>query len=430
MAQTNWLLVGGAFLVLVIFMTIGLIGFFKEAKRVQTYNERIDAGDPDPEAEPPTPAQKLENQKKSCGALSLGTAPFVRKFAMQRFPTDDTAVIKGVTAKYGVPWSCKVEKNESKCTPDTEFFDMNLENDSRFYNPKTFMDAPFARDSFRQYHFRVDDTSGTIKGMTGDEASAACFLSEDCGSFVLPACEFGFKFFTKENLNDFLAADGTIAESKPNWLESSKFFENGSFIRDACVRVKPNANELIRGGSGPAKKGDDDEEFSEMTKTFEFSRSAMMNLLDFSSMRSLNFDNSSMKEDMYAPVRSGYYFPKSKKASTDPSLTGAKGKAVATVDKMYSFEVNSRAKNIPTDAYSMQFWTGTKDQEYSRLEAGVAYPTPCDAVNKLAGEELLSMCSNALGDDGWVPMRCEIRETRSREILPVSERAMTETTVS
>jgi hypothetical protein len=411
-------LFAGGIITLLIFITVGLILFSSEKKKVDKHNDDIDKGRLRPGEPEPTPQQKKENQKDSCQNLSMGTSNFVRKFSIQRFPRTEgimsdlpapstitggksSASILGITPKYGVPYGCVRKEGETECMENTFFFDMNLDNDNRFIAPTSFRNASFAKSSYKDYHFREND-EGFVNGMTGDEASAACFLDEGCGSFVAPACEFGFKYFTAQNLNEFLKERESIKNSSEQWIEPSQFWdaENENFTSAACVRVLDDA----------ATKAKDAAEI-ENDKPSAFSIQSMMNMLDFSQMRSLNFDNRKAKS-MYTPFREAYFWPKGKKVENlDASKLGAKGKKQSNVDKQYSFELADDAKNMPIDGYVMQYWTGDAGSQYSGLDAGVAYPTPCDAVNKLMGEDLLTTCRTALNDDAWVPMKCNMRSS-------------------
>ena len=352
-----------------------------------------------------TAQDKLAFNKKHCPSIKVGVGQFNTDFRVGRVleteEREDGKVyrMRGLTKRYGIPWGCELDKNDnSKCVRNTHIYDINDDEDERFYSGMNMFDAStLGHDDFYESSPGNDER---IRGMTAAEASTECYNNKRCGTVVLPKCEPGYLFMTDEHLNKVTKGDNASRlADRSKWLETNEYFSNGRFTNSACVRVKSGASLSQLNGVKP----------EDADATFE---SNLGSILDFSNVRSLNFD--SAKPDMH-PMRSVLFYPKSSLAEITSKGAGPANKIKSSRESMYSLDIPAYEENIMPDAFQIQSSSGSKDVSYDYfLKAVREGSSPCDIARRAGNAEVRSLCTAAV--PGWDPYACETRDTQTRDM--------------
>ena len=343
-----------------------------------------------------------------CSQLSVGSDMYSQIYRLDRVLNEATEgtgedmkqfAMKGLTSKYGISWGCEISKkkeDKGKCVDNTYFYDLNKVDDEKFYSPESMFDGSslgFEDDDF----YEKDMGDGKIRGMSAAEAANECFGNKGCGSIVLPACERGFMFMSKSRLNTFLQKNPDKFSSQDKWVETSDYFKGGDkprFTKAACVMVKSGAS--IANTVKP-----------------EDVKDKILELLDFSTVRSLNFDSNA---DPNKPMRAVYYYPKSKISKANRSGTGPAAKTVSDRVALMIPNKAGTSNNVGTDGLMVQAESGQAKTDYSYFKDALAKGTnPCEVSQLSYIPKITKMCKSAVGDD-WDPgFECSTRDTRLRE---------------
>jgi len=348
-------------------------------------------------------AEKTAFNQAQCSQLSVGSDMFSQIYRIDRVLNEATEgegenlkqfAMKGVTPKYGIGWGCQLDKEKGACVENSYFYDLNKDNDDRFYSPENLFDSSSL--GYDDY-YEKDMGDGKIRGMTGAEAANECFGNKGCGSVVLPACERGFLFMSKSRLNELLEKNAGKFSNQEKWVEKSEFWKEGNkprFRKSACVQVKSGAS------------------ISKETKP-EDVKDKILGLLDFGSIRSLNFDSDATPN---RPVRAAYYFPKSKISGANTTGSGPGSKIVSDRVSLNIANKASESRNVGIDAYMVQGGSGNAKGDYSHYKNAVAKGTnPCEISQLSYIPKLTKMCQSAVGED-WDPgFECPTRDTRLRD---------------
>jgi len=366
----------------------------KKNKKVQAYNEKVDALDvlPNKDFNEDHPdydetISDAERDRQACMKLDGGTNLFHKQFKIQRLPVDVSYAVKGATPKFGVSFSCK--PTPTGCQSDTIRYDFNLKNDDFYVNPRSSESySAFGNEIMEKYN---KNENGYTTGITAQEALAECYKSSVCGTVVLPVCEPGFLHVSQQNLENLLAGEDIFSKSGDfeKWLETDKFFskERGIFTNAACVRVNEGAVNATIG------------------KTAQAVDESMKEYLDFSDVRALNYDH--LNEDKIAPARIAHYYPKSKKAITT--------KVRSSRENVYTFK-NGDMNSSGHDGFVLQYWSGHVDRAPDKDLA--AYNTICEKVNNSLPDEIRAKCRTALENETWEMVDCGVRASKKRQIGP------------
>ncbi len=344
-----------------------------------------------------SPAEKVEKNKILCENVPVGSDLFARRFRVDRVLTDPAEnekqyVVRGTTSKYGMSYGCEID-DQGKCKAGTQFYDTRNIDDVKWYSPENLFETSSLKSSFSGWYDNPVD-GDKIRGMTATEAATECFNNRGCGSVFLPSCEYGFMFMTKKKLNEITKDSPGKKSDQSSWMETAEFFKNDNFTNDACVRVKDGAAASLKG------------------KNPEAADTEMINFLDFTNIRSLNFDPD---KDPLRSVRAAYFHPKSKISKANSTGRGPGNKTRSDRVSLMTFVNAKRSQNIGKDAFMMQFASGQAERDYGQFSQAIkSGTTPCEVAKLAFPKAVKEKCLEANAE--WDPFKCDARDENLRDL--------------